>query len=300
MNYRQQIQSAIDYIEEHLHEELTTAQVASVAAISQWHFQRIFKALTKETLKTYIRCRRMSHTLDRLLGSDARIIDIAMDAGYETQESFTRAFKQMFGMTPNRYRKMGENALFLKKLKLEGDYMDHINQNLTLEPKIVRMEAKRYLGMRTSFYGPESEKNNIGDKLPVLWQNALERMEEIEHLVPGMGYGIVRQTRERTDLLEYFAAFEVTHLENPLEGFELVELPATTYALFTHRGYPRSLNHTVNYIYANWLLRSGRRHSYAADLEFYGSEYRPDSDKSVIHYAIPLVEEETDTSEATS
>ena len=290
MNYQEQIQRAIDFIEAHLHEALTTAQVARAAAISQWHFQRIFKALTKETVKTYIRCRRMSHTLDRLLCSDARIIDIAMDAGYESQESFTRAFKQMFGMTPNRYRNLGANAPFLKKLKLDSEYLAHINQNLTLEPEIIRVGAKSFLGMKTCYYGPESEKNNLGNKLQVLWQKTLARKDEIGNMIPGTGYGIVRQTKERTDLLEYFAAFEVTGYGEPTGGFERIQLPPAIYAVFTHRGYPQALDHTVNYIYSNWLLHSGRQHSYASDVEIYGPEYRPDSDQSVIHYAIPLAD----------
>ena len=66
MDYLTRLQHGIDYIEQHLDEDIALAEVARVAAISQWHFQRIFKALTKETLKTYIRSRRMSNTLDKL------------------------------------------------------------------------------------------------------------------------------------------------------------------------------------------------------------------------------------------
>jgi AraC family transcriptional regulator len=291
MDYLSRIQRGIDYIEQHLNEDISSAEVANVAGISQWHFQRIFKALTKETLKTYIRSRRMSDTLDKLMRTDARIIDIALEAGYDTQESFTRAFKQMFGLTPSEYRKLGDNSLFLRKLELNADYLAHINQNLSLEPEIVVMHAMQLVGMRTSYYGPDSEKNSMGDKLSMLWKNFLGRVPEIEHLVPGTGYGIVRQTKERSDLLEYFAAFEVTAIDKPPSSMEPVHLPQTVYAKFTHKGKPEALDHTVNYIYSNWLLQSGRRHSYAADLEVYGREYKPGSDESVIYYAIPLGDE---------
>ena len=115
MNYLNQVQIGIDYIEANLDFEIDLQKVAQAAAISQWHFQHIFKALTNETLKTYIRSRRMANSLDKLLKTDQRIIDIAFCAGFESQESFTRAFKKAFGMTPNGYRKLGDKNLFLQK-----------------------------------------------------------------------------------------------------------------------------------------------------------------------------------------
>ena len=113
MNYLRQVQTGIDYIEGRLDYDITLAEVAKAAGISQWHFQRIFKALTNETLKTYIRSRRLTNSLDKLLGTNTRIIDIALSAGFESQESFTRAFKKTFDITPNEYRKLGAKSLFL-------------------------------------------------------------------------------------------------------------------------------------------------------------------------------------------
>ncbi|MBI3563525.1 MAG: effector binding domain-containing protein [Gammaproteobacteria bacterium] len=288
MNYLKQVQIGIDYIEAHLDTEISLAQVAEAAGISQWHFQRIFKALTNETLKTYIRSRRFASALEKLLVTKTRIIDIALGAGFESQESFTRAFKKTFAMTPNQYRKLGNKSLFLKKIQFNSDYLRHINQNISLQPQIYHQEKKLLVGLRTCFYGVDSEKNNIAEKLPPLWDNFLRRKGEIQNLVLGMGYGVVQQTQEKTDQLEYYAAFEVSQLGTVPEKMLSIELPAATYAKFTHRGEVKNINNTVNYIYSNWLLQSGLRHTYGADLEFYGAEYHPLSDKSVIHYAIPV------------
>jgi len=124
--------------------------------------------------------------------------------------------------------------------------------------------------------------------LPPLWAEFLNRIDEIENKVAGVGYGVVQQTKEGTDLLEYFAAFEVSKLTSLPRGMVSIEIPASTYAKFTHRGEVKNINNTVNYVYSNWLLKSGMRHSYAADLEIYGAEYHPVADSSVIYYAIPL------------
>jgi AraC-like DNA-binding protein len=91
MKYLEQIQRGIDFIETHLAFDLDTAEVARHAGISHWHFQRIFKALTHETLKTYIRSRRLAVALEALLVTEQRIIEVAVAAGFQSQESFTRA-----------------------------------------------------------------------------------------------------------------------------------------------------------------------------------------------------------------
>ena len=230
------MQKGIDYIEANLDFDITLAQVAHEAGISQWHFQRIFKALTNETLKTYIRSRRLANSLDKLLFTEDRIIDIAFNAGFESQESFTRAFKKAFGLTPNAYRKLGDNSLFLKKVQFDTEYLTHINQNVSLEPDIYSQPERKFVGLKTTFYSVDSEKNNIGEKLPPLWERFMSRINEVEHSVPGICYGIIQQTKSKTDLLEYYAAIEVTKVDSLPDEMASITIPAATYAQFTHRG----------------------------------------------------------------
>jgi len=288
MDYLKQIQKGIDYIENNLDFDIPLAQVANAAGISQWHFQRIFKALTNETLKTYIRSRRLANSLDKLLSTDTRILDIAISAGFESQESFTRAFKKSFTMTPNEYRKLGNKHLFLKKVQLDQEYLLHINNNITLTPSIETRKKCLLVGMKTCFYGVDSEKNNLAEKLPLLWDNFLGRINEIADIIPDIGYGIIQQNRHKAGQLDYYAAVEVSRIESLPEHMLSIDIPESTYATFAHRGKVENIDNTVNYIYSNWLLQSGMRHTYGSDLEIYGPDYHPDSDESLIHYAIPV------------
>jgi len=291
MNYLSQVQKGIDFIEANLDFELSLQQIAKEACISQWHFQRIFKALTNETLKTYIRSRRLANALEKLLTSNQKIIEIAVTAGFESQESFTRAFKKAFDMTPNEARRIGDKNLFLKKIEFNKEYLKHISHSVSLEPEIVTQDKLLLVGMKTQFYSVDSEKNNIADKLPLLWDEFLPRMDEIEYGLSGVGYGVIQQTKDQTDLLEYYAVREVTQIKTLPEGMVSIEIPKSRYAKFIHKGDVKNINNTVNYIYSSWLLQAGKRHSYGADLEIYGEGYIPDSDDSIIHYAIPLIEE---------
>jgi len=289
MNYLKQVQKGIDFIEANLDFELSLKQIAEEAGISQWHFQRIFKALTNETLKTYIRSRRLANALEKLLNTKQRIIEIAISAGFESQESFTRAFKKTFDMTPNQARKIGDKNLFLKKIEFNTEYLKHINQNISLKPEIYTQKKMHLVGMKTCFYSVDSEKNNIADKLPALWAEFLPRMDEIKNNVERIGYGVIQQTKDQTDVLEYYAAIEVAEIKALPKGMVSIEIPASQYAKFTHTGKVEDIDNTVNYIYSSWLMQSDERHSYGPDLEIYGAGYIPDSDDSLIHYAIPLI-----------
>jgi AraC family transcriptional regulator len=170
-------------------------------------------------------------------------------------------------MTPNEYRRLGEKSLFLKKIEFDTEYLRHINQNISLVPEIIEQNAMRMVGLSTRFYSVDSEKNNIGEKLPALWSALLARASEIQHVVPGLYYGVVRQLRDDTDQLEYCAAIEVSKVESLPDDMVIVDVPPSTYAKFTHRGEVKRVDITVNYIYSSWLLSSGKRHTSGPDLE---------------------------------
>lgn len=289
MNYIDGIQRGIDYIETNLHHDIDIAQVADAANMSRWHFQRIFKAITGDTVKSYIRTRRFSEALESLLATDRAIIDIAVAAGFESQESFTRAFKQYFSLTPGQFRAIGESRKFMRRARIQEQYLQHINTGVSREPDIRHFEACTYVGLRTSYYGADSEKNNFADKLQNLWDVFIPRMDEIPHAVPDIGFGLIEQTGNSAELLNYYSVMQVTGTADVLPRDMLsLTVSAGRYAVFTHDGDPLLLDDTVNYIYGTWLPQSGFEHSGAEDIEIYGEAYIPDSTDSIIHYALPL------------
>lgn len=291
MKYLEEVQLGIDFIERHLDDDLDTADVARHAGISRWHFQRIFKALTNETLKTYIRSRRLAVALSTLLSTEQRIIEIAMAAGFESQEAFTRAFRQAFGTTPAAFRKRGSSHQFLRRPSFDAEYLSHLHTNVSLEPQLYEQPELLLVGMQTHIFGIDSHKNNIAKRLPGLWASFLERLAEVPHTVPGHCYGIVQPRSENADELVYLAAIAVRREGDVPRGMVLRKLPRGRYAKFAHRGSVDRLDQTVNYIYANWLARSGLRHSFGADIEFYGGEFHPTAETSTMHYAIPVRQE---------
>jgi len=99
------IQKAIEYMEDHLLEDMQMEDIAKVANVSVFHFQRIFTVLTDSSIGEYLKRRRLTLAGQDLLTTDSKIIDIAMKYGYDTPEAFTKAFRRQHGVTPSEVRK---------------------------------------------------------------------------------------------------------------------------------------------------------------------------------------------------
>ena len=131
------IHQAIQYIEQHLREELTIRDIAQQAALSPFYFQKGFAMLCGMTVGDYIRQRRLSAAGLEVLTTDRKIIDIALEFGYDSPDSFTKAFARFHGLTPAALRKSGgavrSFAPLRIKLTLEG------GQNM--DCKIMKKEA---------------------------------------------------------------------------------------------------------------------------------------------------------------
>ncbi len=103
--YQQRILKVLLYIQNNLYEQLSLEELASVACFSPYHFHRIFRGMVGETLAGYIRRLRLERAAQLLTQTDRSVTDLAFEAGYETVESFTRAFKNRFDVVPSAYKK---------------------------------------------------------------------------------------------------------------------------------------------------------------------------------------------------
>src|ERR1700733_4870679 len=104
MKYQHQLSKVIEFIGKHLDEELTLTQLSDIACFSKYHFHRLFTAYTGLSLQQYIRWLRLKRAAHQLIiDKDKTIIEIAINAGFESHEAFTRAFKQICGESPSEF-----------------------------------------------------------------------------------------------------------------------------------------------------------------------------------------------------
>lgn len=267
MNYYSRIQDAIDYIDTNLDQNITLDNLAKVSCLSKYYFHRMFSAMVGESVMSYIRKRRLGRAVSQLNKTSLRIIDIALDNKFESQEVFIRAFVKYFGITPAKYRKLQSKIQLSDKISLLGMSCD--NSKSGIQPKIVVHEAKKTVGMKLLTTNKENHEKSTIEKFHIEVFN--KRVDEIQGKVnPHIIYGICENGYEDDDVLIHTACVEVGQNYSIPEGMEEFQIIYSTYLVFSHNGPAKEIVNTYGYIYKDWLPHSGYELSKTGrDLQIY-------------------------------
>lgn len=134
--YIESLNRAMQYMEQHIDQKILLKDVAREALISEFHFHRIFKTLTGETVKSFLLRLKLERAAVSLKHSLADIGQIALENGFENHETFTRAFKRYFQVTPQAYRASMQAVVQQKQAVYRADEVS-LDQ-LQIEPPVVR------------------------------------------------------------------------------------------------------------------------------------------------------------------
>lgn len=235
------IQKAIDYIEDHITEELDYEEIAKAGLSSSFHFQRVFSILCGYTLGEYIRSRRLALAGAELAEKKLKVIDAAVKYGYDNPDSFTRAFTKFHGITPSAAREPGAAlrsfAPLAIKISLEEDCS--AGDKSRLGCRIEEKPEMVFTGYKKSFTGTLAERfEQEGDFYFTTRAN--------QYLLWGLSrdaqtsYGIMKNFREN-DYDFYIASllteWNRSHLQEILgnaedaERFENIVIPAQSYVV---------------------------------------------------------------------
>lgn len=165
MDFIQNLQRAIDYMEEHILDSITYEDVAKYVFMSSYHFHRTFSLVVGITANEYIRNRKLSMAGQEISISDFKVIDLALKYGYDSPESFTKAFTRFHGITPNVARRTGMklksfNRLLIK-IKLEG--------GTVMDYRIEKREPFKLLAKVEKFRN-ESISEDGNTEIPDFWK----------------------------------------------------------------------------------------------------------------------------------
>ena len=230
-------QESIDYIEQNLAEELDIVNVAEKAALSPFYYQRIFGALCGMTVGEYIRARRMTLAAQELNRKDEKVIDVAIKYGYDSPDSFTKAFQKFHGITPSQAKESGAPlksfAPLHIKITMEGGTM--------LDYRIVEKAPFTIVGVKRSFNSDTSYQ-----EVPKFWDEWLAQGEKR----PIMGtFGACLDMRGKE--FDYWIADLYFPWEDIPEGCETKVIPASFWAQFPCT--IRALQDTNTRIWSEWL-----------------------------------------------
>ena len=262
--------NALNYIESNLNAELSVSDVAAEACLSPFHFARTFRARTGWTVMAYVQARRLSVAAERLAQSPPRLIELALDSGFESQATFTRAFKRKFQITPGRlarHRQPNWRSALTPPLDLNLE----LGEPIMLQPKFVDHPAFKAAGIKGRF--DSATRHQIGD----LWNRFNDLVDNIHNAVAETSYGICWPPESAEGAFDYFAAIEVTANVNLPDGIEAVVVPAQHYAVFTHEltspDVTENLWPTIQYIWERWLPESDYEYTGGPDFELYDDRF---------------------------
>jgi len=277
MAWVESLQKAINFMEEHLLDNIKIEDIAYEANASPFHFQRTFAILTDLTISDYIRRRRLTLAAEELLRTDVRIIDLAYKYGYDTPEAFTKAFRRQHGVSPSEARKgigklQSYNRLVIQ-VSLKG--VEPMNY------RIVEKDAFQIVGIKRSFSYANGE-NQIG--IPKLWDevNSDGTCDLIASYNNGpvkgvLGVCVVDEASKQTQQMDYWVATAYEG-EKP-EKFLQREIPASKWAVFeVHGPMPLAMHRVWKQIFSEWFPSSGYVHAGTPELEVYSDEDAANAD----------------------
>lgn len=160
------IKEILDYIEEHLEEEIKTVSLAELAGLSPFYFQRIFKRIVRKPVQEYIKLRRLAMVTSQLKNTDDRILDIALNYGFSDHANFTRAFKEVYNITPDEYRKNLPILNTFNKPEIALNYIN-IDENVPLIIGDIVLEIQRKTLKEPEVYWGFEAEVKIADQIPV-------------------------------------------------------------------------------------------------------------------------------------
>ena len=252
--YRERMNRVVDYINDHLYENLSVDLLSEVAFFSKYHFHRQFSEYTGISVFKFIqliRLRRASYQL--VFRKHNQIIDIAISAGFENPESFSHAFKKTFGQTPSQFRKKPEWKSWQEKYQFMnrggqrmnmGKHSMQVNVVLFKETKVAVLEHRG---------SPELINNSVQTFIEWRKQNNLRpQVSETYNII----YDDPETTEPEKFRVDLCASIHADVKQNSY-GVITKVISGGRCALFRHTGSDATIGKSLHYLYATWLPESG-------------------------------------------
>ncbi|MFD9791509.1 GyrI-like domain-containing protein [Streptomyces sp. NPDC059070] len=249
----ERLNQALAHLDDCLDREVDMAEVARIAAVSEYHFRRLFSALAGMPLPVYVRRRRMTLAGAEVLAGDLTLLDIAVRYGYGSGEAFARAFRSVHGIGPGEARRTG--AVLTAQPRMSFRVV--VEGSTPMRYRIVEKKPFRVIGKKARLpLVPEGLNTAAVAHLESLDEAAIVRMKELAGQEP---YGILSAVVYLTDSRDEGAEADywigvVTGPEAAAEELDALDVPAGTWAVFDHHGpYPSALQELWRDVFTQWF-----------------------------------------------
>ena len=276
MDLLTQLNRAMSYIEAHICDDLTTREVSAVTSYSPYHFGRLFYYIADMPLSEYIRKRKLSLAGVELQSSDIKVLDLALKYGYDSADSFARAFAKQHGMSPTATRNDG---VFLK-IFLPLTFQIKIKGVQGMNWRIEERDAFEVFGIERIF------SNNETNKVPAFWTECLQngsyeklfddaggvRLPKGKHRGVCLINAVCGYCEPGEDVFPYMLC-ALNKEGCKTDGYKIAQIPKATWAIFRSEESKSVGNHIPELFKqanAEWLPSSEYDRAPGPDMEIYG------------------------------
>jgi AraC family transcriptional regulator len=256
MDSLKKMNEALSYIEENLTYDIDFKKVSKIALCSEYHFKRMFSFLAGVTLSEYIRRRRLTLAAFELSNKDVRIIDVAIKYGYNSPDSFTRAFQSMHGVTPSEVRKHRQTLKAYPPMTFQLSIKGGSEMNYRIEEK----EAFQIVGIMKRV---PIVFNGVNQEIAGMWKSldgeTISKLKELSNVEPlgllSASTNFSEGRMEEKGELDHYIGVATTR-ECP-DNLAKLEVPPLTWAVFESVGpFPSTLQNIWGRIYSEWFPSS--------------------------------------------
>lgn len=234
------INNAINYVESNIMGNLKIGEIAAMAYLSPYYFQRVFHGLCGMTIGEYIRKRRLTLAAEELSSSDAKVIDVALKYGYDSPDSFARAFTKFHGISPSSAKSKGATLRSLAPLKVNLPQ----EERTFMEYKIVEKQAFTLVGFSKTL-----NSDNAHSEVPKFWDEHYESGNA--EIIKG-AFGVCTDSEEKT--FDYMIGDIYLPWNDIPKGCVAKTFPAGTWAVFPfHGACPEAPQAVGTKIWSEWL-----------------------------------------------
>ncbi|MCF7750526.1 AraC family transcriptional regulator [Bacillus subtilis subsp. subtilis] len=266
---------ALWYIESHHAAPIALADVARVVGVSPFHLSRLFQASTGTSLVRYLRGRRLSEAARQLAGGARDILPVALDAGYASHATFTRAFSEQFGRPPEQVRMQGLDSITLvPAIKLHDDALPCVHP-----PRIVNATPLQVAGI-----GARHRGDSVA-AIPSQWQRLALQCPA----APELRYGVCCNSDDDGSF-DYIAGIGVTGTAALPDGWQAVRIPARRYVVAWHAGHISAIRSTWYWLLNHHLPAAGLSLGDAPELERYDARFDAGSGHGGMEIWLPLAD----------
>ena len=289
MEFLKRMTEVIEYIEDNITEEIDFNDVSKIACCGIYQFGRIFSYVVGVSFAEYIRSRRLSLAALELQSSDIKVIDTALKYGYNSPDSFARAFREMHGVSPMEARSKSVTLKMFPRITFQIFIKGVVNMNYRIEKKdTIKCVGRTYHQTKEQVKGGEGFATSWGLYLDTKDENLGKTPNEVIrddyklYRAPMWQVGMSHVLDDGN--FEMSIGAQADNGEYP--GFDFFEIPAGQWAKFTAKG--ESLDALYTRIFSEWLPSSGYEHSMQYTVEIYHMDATDKGDDFTIEIWIPV------------